>query len=219
MLPSWHSPLSSRPFGPSGFTLEEAARRVGHYRWVEQTLFETLGGWVATVPEEEVRVWLSTRSYRHAWHAELWERRLPEVRGIDVDALTAPANAEMERFVGSIAEPNADDQTIEKLVGVYRVLVPYLVAAYRYHLDQASPVADAPTMRALELVLRDELEDWRDGELLVQWLVGTEDELRRASAHQARLEAELRLAGGVAGPGSSWPRPPRPGPGDPQRSP
>jgi hypothetical protein len=218
MLPSWHSPLSARPLGPSGFTLEEAARRVGHYRWVEQTLFEILGGWVATVPEEEVRVWLSTRSYRHAWHAELWERRQPDVRGIDVDALTAPANAEMERFVASVSEPNADDQTIEKLVGVYRVLIPYLVAAYRYHLDQASPVADGPTMRALELVLRDELEDWREGELLVQWLVGTEEELRRASVHHARLEAEIKLAGGVAGPGSSWSRPLRPGDADPQRS-
>jgi hypothetical protein len=211
MLSGWQNPLSAHPLGPSGFTREEAARRVGQYRWVERSLFEILGGWVATVPEEEVRAWLSTRSYRHAWHAELWERCLPELRGIDVEALTAPANAGMERFVASLTGAEGNGQTIERLVGIYRVLIPYLVSAYRYHLDLASPVTDGPTMRALELVLRDELEDWRDGELLVQWLVGTEGELRRASACQARLEAELRLAGGVAGPGSSWPRAPRPG--------
>lgn len=209
MLPGWQPLLSPRPVGPGRFTLEESARRLGQYRWVELALFETLGGWVATVPEDEVRAWLSVRSHRHAWHAELWEQRLPQLRGYDLDTLTAPANREMERFVASLNEPKGDDQTIEKLVGVYRVLLPYLVAAYLYHLDQSSPVADGPTMRALELILRDEQEDWRDGELLVQWLVGTEEELRRASAHQARLEAEIRLAGGVAGPGSSWARPPR----------
>lgn len=206
MLPGWRPLLSARPVGPGAFSLEEVARRVGHYRWVELALFEALGAWVASVPEEEVRAWLSVRSHRHAWHAELWEQRLPELRGFDPDALTAPANPEMERFVASLSESKGDDQTSEKLVGVYRVLLPYLVAAYLYHLEQSSPVADGPTMRALELILRDELEDWRDGELLVQWLVGTEEELRRASAHQARLEAQLRLAGGVAGPGSSWPR-------------
>ncbi|MBO0713906.1 MAG: hypothetical protein J2O39_01895 [Acidimicrobiales bacterium] len=210
MLPGWQPFLTSRPLGPGAFSLEEAARRMGHYRWVELALFEALGGWVATVPEEEVRAWLSVRSHRHAWHAELWEQRLPELRGYDLDALTAPANREMERFVGSLTEPKGDDQTIEKLVGAYRVLLPYLVGAYLYHLERCSPVADGPTMRALELVLRDELEDWRDGELLVQWLLGTEEELQRASARQARLEAAIRLAGGVVGSGSSWARPPRP---------
>jgi hypothetical protein len=43
-------------------------------------LFEALGGWVATVPELDVKMRLGTHCYHHAWHAELWHKRLPELR-------------------------------------------------------------------------------------------------------------------------------------------
>src|SRR3546814_4627208 len=62
------------------FTVEESARRVGHYKWIEMRLFEVLGGWVATVPELDVKLRLGTHCYHHAWHAELWHKRLPELR-------------------------------------------------------------------------------------------------------------------------------------------
>ena len=39
---------------PGIFDVEESARRVGNYKWVEMRLFEVLGGWVATVPELDV---------------------------------------------------------------------------------------------------------------------------------------------------------------------
>ena len=32
---------------PGLFTVEESARRVGAYSWVEMRLFEALGGWIA----------------------------------------------------------------------------------------------------------------------------------------------------------------------------
>src|SRR5439155_1274578 len=65
---------------PGLFPVEEAARRVGHYAWIEMRLFEALGGWVATVPELDVKTTLGRHCYHHAWHAELWHKRLPELR-------------------------------------------------------------------------------------------------------------------------------------------
>ena len=41
---------------PGLFSVEETARRVGNYKWVEMRLFEVLGGWVATVPELDVKL-------------------------------------------------------------------------------------------------------------------------------------------------------------------
>ena len=41
---------------PGLFTVEESARRVGNYKWIEMRLFEVLGGWVATVPELDVKM-------------------------------------------------------------------------------------------------------------------------------------------------------------------
>ena len=74
---------------PGLFDVEESARRVGNYKWAEMKLFEALGGWVATVPELDVKMRLGTHCYKHAWHAELWHKRLPELREMNPDRLTA----------------------------------------------------------------------------------------------------------------------------------
>lgn len=187
---------------PGSFPVDETARRVGHYKWIEMRLFEALGGWVATVPELDVKLRLGTHCYKHAFHAELWHKRLPELREMNQDRLTQPPNDAMVEFVAAMTEPEAPEQTIEKLVGVYRVLIPHKIAAYTYHLNNTSRVTDAPTMRSLRMALADEVEDWRDGEMLIQSLIETEEEVQRAWAHQSRLEGLLVKAGGIAGPGT-----------------
>jgi hypothetical protein len=106
----------------------------------------------------------------------------------------------MERFVDAMTEPEAPELTIEKLVGVYRVLIPAKIAAYEYHLANTSQITDAPTIRSLKHALADEYDDWRDGEMLIQSLIDSEEEVQRAVAHQQRLEALLVEAGGIAGP-------------------
>jgi hypothetical protein len=187
---------------PGVFSVEESARRVGNYKWIEMRLFEALGGWVATVPELDVKMRLGTHCYHHAWHAELWHKRLPELREMNPERLTAPPNDELVAFVAAMTEPEAADQTIEKLVGAYRVLLPHLIAAYTYHLNNTSTVTDAPTIRSLKFVLQDDFDDWRDGEMLIQSLIETPAEVERAAAHQVKLEKLLLAAGGVTGPGS-----------------
>ena len=179
--------------------------RVGHYKWIEMRLFEALGGWVATVPELDVKLRLGTHTYHHAWHAELWHKRLPELREMDPERLTAPPNEAMERFVAALTEPEGPELTIEKLVGVYRVLLPHKIAAYTFHLNNTSTITDAPTIRSLKFALRDEIDDWRDGELMIQSLLDGPDAVERASRRQAHLETILVEAGGIAGPGSLGP--------------
>jgi len=101
-----------------------------------------------------------------------------------------------------MTEPEAPDQTIEKLVGVYRVLIPHKIAAYTFHLNNTSTITDAPTIRSLKFALQDEFDDWRDGEMLLQSLTETPEHVDRAMAHQTRLEKLMLAAGGIAGPGS-----------------
>ena len=187
---------------PGAFDVEETARRVGHYKWVEMRLFEALGGWVATVPELDVKLRLGTQCYKHAWHADLWNKRLPELREMNTERLTVPPNDEFVAFMDSITEPEGPDQTLEKLVGVYRVLLPHKIAAYTYHLNNTSTITDAPTIRSLKFVIADEFEDWRDGEMLIQSLIEDEEDVNRAAAHQAKCEALVVKSGGIAGPGS-----------------
>ena len=197
------------PFAPwdrrelaGAFDVAESARRVGNYKWVEMKLFEALGGWIATVPELDVKMRLGTQCYKHAWHAELWHKRLPELREMNPDRLTLPANDAMVRFMAAMTEPEAPELTIEKLVGVYRVLIPHKIAAYTYHLNNTSEITDAPTIRSLKFALGDEFDDWRDGELLLQSLIDTPDAVRRAAARHGELELLMVEAGGITGPGS-----------------
>ena len=183
---------------PGLFGVEESARRVGNYKWAEMRLFEVLGGWVATVPELDVKLVLGRHTYHHAWHAELWHKRLPELREMNQDRLTMPPNDEMVAFVDAMTEPEAPELTIEKLVGVYRVLIPHKIAAYTYHRNNTSTITDAPTIRSLNFALQDEFEDYRDGEMLIESLIETDEEVDRAMAHQGRLErAGLGVEPGV----------------------
>jgi hypothetical protein len=145
---------------------------------------------------------LGTHCYKHAWHAELWHKRLPELREMNPDRLTQPANDAIVRFVDAMTEPEDAGLTIEKLVGVYRVFIPHFISAYTFHLNATSTITDAPTIRSLKFILQDELDDWRDGEMLVQSLLDTPEEVDRATAHQARLEKLMVEAGGISGPGS-----------------
>src|SRR4249919_1542507 len=187
---------------PGLFSVEESARRVGTYKWLEMRLFEALGGWVATVPELDVKLVLGRHCYNHAWHAELWTKRLPELREMSVDRMTEPANDALAAFMDAVREPEAPELTLEKLVGVYRVLIPRKIAAYTYHANGTSQITDAPTIRSLRFILQDEYDDWRDGEMMIQSLIETPEDVERAAAHQARLERIMVEAGGIAGPGS-----------------
>jgi hypothetical protein len=108
----------------------------------------------------------------------------------------------MVRFIDAMTEPESPDQTIEKLVGVYRVLIPRFIAAYTYHMNNTSEITDMPTIRTIKFILQDEFDDLRDGEMLLQSLIDSPEEAERAAAHQARLEKIMVEAGGITGPGS-----------------
>src|SRR5919106_180775 len=118
------------------------------------------------------------------------------------ERLIQPPNAAMEAFVAAMTEPEGPELTIEKLVGVYRVLLPRKIGAYSYHLNATSRITDAPTIRSLRFILQDEMEDWREGEMLLQSLIQTPEEVERASRRQQELEELMRSAGGITGPGS-----------------
>ena len=118
------------------------------------------------------------------------------------DRLTVAANDHMVAFIDAMTEPEGPDMTIEKLVGVYRVLIPHKIAAYTYHRNGTSEITDMPTVRILDFILQDEFNDWREGEMLIQSMIESDEEIDRAMVHQTKLEKLMLAAGGIAGPGS-----------------
>jgi len=190
---------------PGLFGVVESARRAGA-RVQEETRVESLedvdAGAVVVTAGAWARPLLARQCYHHAWHAELWNKRLPELREMNTERLTEPPNDAMVQFIDAVREPEAPELTIEKLVGVYRVLIPRKIAAYTFHLNATSRITDAPTMRSLKFILQDEFDDWREGEMLLQSLISTPEEVDRAASRQRELEQLMLAAGGITGPGS-----------------
>lgn len=187
------------------FTVEELAQRAANYLWTEERLFELLGGWVDSVAEPDVAVMLAEHSHHHAWHADMWRDRIPELAHLNPERLGHAPNHEWVDLFDALAAPGGSEAegaapTIARLVGVYRVLIPHLVAVYSTHLRRAVPVADANTIRTLKLVLRDDLDHWRQGETQLQRLIAAAEQVDAAVARQGHLQHLVLASGGVCGP-------------------
>jgi len=182
--------------------LVTTARRIGHERWLAVRLFETLGRWVATTHDAGAKRMLATHSAHLAWHADLWRDRIPAIPEVTAADVTVAPSAEMATFVDALDAPAG---TIERLAGVYRVALPAIAASHAAWRRSVDDTTDGPTGRVLDLVLRDVLDDWRAGEALTRALVTTADDVRRGTAHQARLEEMLVSARGAWPAGATAP--------------
>jgi hypothetical protein len=147
-------------------TIDESARRLGHLRWLEERLFEVLGGWVQTTAETEPKLAFARHSYHHAWHAELLERCLPDTRDHDPEALTAPAGDDWRNAIDAL---RAVDSTPARVIGVYGAIVPALIDAYERFRSQASPVRDAAAIRWVGIVLADVQADAAEAAHMLRW--------------------------------------------------
>lgn len=168
--------------------LVASARLMGHERWLALRTFETLGGWLHSTPEPEAKRLFGTHCPIYAWHAELWLERIPAIPDVTPASVTAPQPAQIASAVEAV---RAATDTIERLVGIYRVLVPHNVAAHSAWRGVVDPMLDAPTARTLDLIVRDEVEASRAGEALLRSLVVTPEQARAAALRQAELEALL----------------------------
>jgi hypothetical protein len=195
--------------GTAALPLDDQARVIGGYQWIERRLFEVLGGWVTSEPVAEARLLFDLYSHQHAWHGELWAERLPVLDGLDPATLVLPPSVEVDRLLvlfsgGAPGQAPAVGGTLLRLVGLARVVLPRLIAGYGLHLRRAAPVADGPVVRSLRLVVRDEIEAWQATETLVQTLVDRPHDIAVVTAHQQALEEVLA---GI-GPGLvPWPGP------------
>jgi hypothetical protein len=177
--------------------IETSARRTGAHRWVELRLFEILGSWSVGPGHPAARRLFGGHSRHHAGRAGLWAGCLPTLPHLDPDAATAPPSPALAVFFDDLAGLAAGDDAVDRLVGVYRVVVPRLGTAYDRRRRALTEVADGPVLRALRLVRPDLGRDGAAGEALLQSLLVPGDGARRAAERQGWLEGRLIDAGGI----------------------
>lgn len=161
-MPDPHAP---RPV----LTLEQTARRLGACRWVEARLFEVVGGWVPSEDDVDAKLRFAIDSRRHAWRADLLAARLPETPHVAPAIVTTAPSPSAAAALDALA--GAAD-TVARLVGLARVVLPSLLSAYDAHLEVASSVTDASTVRALRIVVADEVHQLQELEDLLGTRLG-----------------------------------------------
>ena len=157
-------------------SIDDLAALVGAYCWLEHRLFELTGRW-ATEPADpggteaipaEGRVWCAASSRRHGALAGRWAEHMPVRAGVDVTALVMAPE-------GPLA-PALEELETNWAIGGFCLLVqsvlPWLDGVYAAHLDQASPVSEAPVVEVLVEARRAAAVEIRGGQSLLQRLPG-----------------------------------------------
>ena len=107
-------------------------------------LFTVLGGWVATTRPGELQRLFAEACHRHAWHAELWERRLPAIPGAHAGATPTTDRSQVD----------GDDARRDR----YRAELSTLEDELRAVRARIDPALDPSTARTIDLVGRDVVE-------------------------------------------------------------
>jgi hypothetical protein len=183
------------------FSVDDSARRIRHYRYAEERMLRALGGWIALTPELPAKLLFGRHVWDCAQHADLWGKRLPELRA--PAQRSEPANDRVAGFMDLLESVEGPQQTVERVAGVYRVLKPHLVTVYARHLAVANPVYEPPTRRILERCIEEERRHVAAGAVALSRLARDAASRERADAWERQLLARLAGAGGITGDAAS----------------
>lgn len=148
MRPYAGIPHADRP----GLFVEENALLLRRYAYVEERLCYLQCAHFPGTAILEAKHALARHAWEDGQHADALRRRIVTMRtsGRALEQCPDPALAALM----DEAERAAD--TVELFAGVHGVVKPALLAAYRWHLETTNPVADFPTVRELEIIVREE---------------------------------------------------------------
>ncbi len=179
------------------YSVRQSVTYIQNYRYAEERMMRMMAGWIALTPELPVKLEMAKQVYEDALHCDALGKRLPELRA-QAQVSKAP-NQEFVDFIQAIEDKEQWEDTIERLVGIYRVLKPHLIAHYSAHVSAANPVYEPPTLRILARLVEEEKAHVEKGLVLLDDLLNTPEKHRRAASWQANLEELLARSGGVTG--------------------
>jgi hypothetical protein len=190
----YHFPRDQRRLG-GAFTVDENARRLQRFFYLERRLSHALGSWTLAIGEFEVKVETGRHIFWHMDAARILRARLNEQerRLVQIDDFRDP---QIDAFINEMLSAA---NVAELLVGVHQVVGRALQRAYRHHIDMTCPVADAPTIRALKQILldTDDMLTWADAAVAAFIQGGVaESSLESWRWHLGQLLASI---GGVTG--------------------
>ncbi|MEM7030956.1 MAG: hypothetical protein AAF629_15430, partial [Chloroflexota bacterium] len=175
---------------------ERNKQLLNRYRFIEYETVRILAGWLPATAQMELKLGIGRYLWEDAHHVQQLYQRLREVQ---TPAFRPPGDECLEKLM---AEALHAPTELDLIAGLFRVIKPALVEAYRWHIDQTFANPDAPTLYAFKHILIDEEEQlaWA-AEQLHNHPIG---------AWETYVSDLLAAAGGVTGQDDRLPRPERP---------
>jgi len=137
-----------------GYSVEHSVNLLRRYNFIETRLNEIAAAHLTHTPEWEVKCALSYHLWLDSQHSAALRARVAEMRAppLHLDRVPDPKLGVL------LDETIRAENTVELLVGVYRVIKPELVRALHKHLDETNLLVDQPTCRILKWNLQEEAE-------------------------------------------------------------
>ena len=179
------------------YSVRQSVVYIQNYRYAEERMMRMMAGWIALTPELNVKLEMAKQVYEDALHTDALGKRLPELRA--QPQVSKPPNEAFVTFMNAIEDKEEWEDTIERLVGIYRVLKPHLISHYSSHLTAMNPVYEPPTLRILQRLVDEEKTHVERGTVLLDELLDSKEKHVRAANWQAHLEELLGASGGVTG--------------------
>ncbi len=137
-----------RAAGP-GLSIEDCVERLKRYHYCLHRFWSTALARLTAEPVYELKMGLSHHAYLVSEHVSLLRDRVAEMRHppLGLDKIPDPNFAVLfdEILMSASAE--------ELLTGLYEVVLPELDEALHRHLQDTNPLADAPSVRILRIIL------------------------------------------------------------------
>ena len=179
----------------AGYAVEENVGYMLRYAWVEKLMMELGLFWMNPTPEWEVKEAYSLHLWLDSEHAGMFRNRISEMRNPPPRMDISP-DERLDRFFNELLTA---ETTLERVVGLYGVFNPALLAAYRQHLTESNPVTDHPTTRILRFMVAEEESMLAWGDKAIAALTETSEARAAAERWRAHLNAYLQAAGGIRG--------------------
>ncbi|HYH07655.1 MAG TPA: hypothetical protein VEK11_11420 [Thermoanaerobaculia bacterium] len=132
-------------------TVRERGETVATLRWIHVRLMETLAAWVPTTPEMEVKLLFGAHIWDMAQHADALGKRTHELR-MPLQHSIEPE----ESYRSLLADTTSTANTAERVATFYDAILPAIAARCRHYLEGTDRLLDAPTVRILEHILREQ---------------------------------------------------------------
>jgi hypothetical protein len=178
-----------------GYSVDKNVELMRRYNYVEGQLYRMSSAFLNPTPEWEIKGALSLHLYLDAEHSLSFRQRVAELRKppLYLDQCPDP------RLEALFEEAIRAKDSVEFLTGMFRLIRPALLAAYKTHLAEINPVFDFPTCRILRVAIAEETQMIEWGAQALDALLTTDDRREAATAWEQHLAAYLTAAGAVTG--------------------